>query len=163
MYAWLFILFLFCVLVLVGIKYDQIVPYFLNIAKTRRLNVWYLVLGLFFLSVSFIFLGEKSEFQSFSPGAQSSSRWGFPVHTRLWFDVMFIFGIISIILAFLRGNKDDPSKSNGVFNKICISCGEIFKGKANFAKCPKCGGAIENISGVMKRHPDLLKKVKKSL
>ncbi|MBU4010548.1 MAG: hypothetical protein KJ882_07255 [Proteobacteria bacterium] len=160
MYAWAFILFLFFVLVLVGIKYDQIVPRFMSLTKTRSVNIWYLVMGLFFIFVSLFSLSEKSGFSNFSPGAQSSERWGFPVHSHLWFIVLSLLGILSIIAAFLSTPKE---KLNENFRKICVSCGKILKSKDNYTSCPKCGGIVEDIDGLMERHPDFLKKGKKNL
>ena len=164
MYVWLFILFLFCILVFVGIKYDQIVPRFMGLVKEKKINIWYLVLGFLFFLVSFIALSEKSEFQNFTPGIHRSDRWGFPVHTRLWFAVSFICGVISVISAFVVSKKGNLKKSDNDFRKICISCGKVLKEDSiGSSSCPKCGGTVEDIRGVTERHPDFLNNSKKSL
>jgi hypothetical protein len=163
MYLLFFILLIFSCLVVVGIKYDRVVPPFLNLVKRKRLNVWYLLLGIFFVFVSFISLSEKAGFEKFSPGAQSSERWGFPVHNRLLFAVIFICGLLAILSAFLEKPNTKIDGDEHGYNKICISCGSILQmtleGSGN---CPKCGGAVEIIDGVLERHPELLEKMKKT-
>ncbi|MFH2047701.1 MAG: hypothetical protein ABIK92_21445 [Pseudomonadota bacterium] len=149
---------------MVGIAYDSIIPVALTLIKRKKLNLWYLSAGLFFLFVSLLSLSQEPGFHNFSPGAQSSERWGFPVHNRLLFAVIFIFGVLSIITAFLKSSGTGIDKAKNTYNKICISCGAIQKSQdAKELSCYKCGGKVENISGVIKRHPELIKSIKKNL
>lgn len=161
MYALLFILLIFICLVVVGIKYDRVVPLFLKRVKRKRLNVGYLLLGIFFLFVSFVSLSEKPGFEKFAPGLLSSERWGFPVHNRMWFAVTFICGLLAIISAFLEKPKSEIGVNQDNYSEICVSCGNILKmGSGGKGNCPQCGGSMEKISGVMDRHPELLNKIK---
>ena len=161
MYVWLFILIIFVCLVIIGIKYDQVVPALTKLVKRKKLNLWYLGFGFFSIFISLLQLSEKPEFKKFSPGAQSSDRWGFPVHNRLMFLVTFIFGLLLIFSAFFEKDKKEPDINSNEYNKICISCGNILDGNAkNMMVCSQCGGAIEGIKGVIDRHPEFLDNIK---
>jgi hypothetical protein len=161
MYAWLFVILIFIALIMVGIKYEKIVPPAIGLIRSKRLNPWFLLMGLFLIFMSLIPLSQEPGFINLSPGAQSSERWGVPVHNRLLFAVGFICGILSLIAAFRKSSKVKIDRD--ALEKICVTCGTIFNSQVPAIKsCSKCGGNVENISGVMDRHPDLIETIKKN-
>jgi TctA family transporter len=155
MAAWFFILFIFFCLVVVAIKYDSLVPLIKRYIKSGKVNIWNLLLGVFSIFLGLVALSDKSEY---------SDLWGFPVHNRLWCFVFLICGIISTVSAFIsKSEKVKRKRNKATLDKICISCGNItekIEGSELF--CTNCGGSMEDIKGVMDRHPELLKKMKKT-
>jgi len=139
-----FILLSFLCLVVVGVKYDRIVPPISKAVGKRKVNVWYLLIGILFILGSFISLEKEPIFENYVKGILSSDRWGFPVHNRIWFFVYFVCGVLAIISAFSR--KSTLNEND--INKICIACGQTVKSMENVS-CPKCGGDIEDIKGLL--------------
>lgn len=77
------------------------------------------------------------------------------------FAVTLICGLLSIISAFLEKAKKETDKNSNGYRNICVSCGNILNVSAkDVIVCPQCGGEIEEIKGVMDRHPELLKNIK---
>jgi len=55
------------------------------------------------------------------------------------------------VIAIIRNDYSDESEM-----VICLNCNEMFSiHKVNKMICPKCTGALENLSGFYDRHPDL--------
>lgn len=157
MVTWIFVLIPFLCLVIVGVKYDKIIPLITNIVRIRKIKIWDIIFGLVFIFVGILSLNEEPGFKNFAPGIENSERWGFPVHNRLFSAVIFIIGLLFIMKCFVK-KKDFDSTS---FDRICISCGAITKeADHNYVVCKDCGGKVESIDGVLERHPTLIESIK---
>ncbi|MGD8833437.1 MAG: hypothetical protein PVJ19_00810 [Desulfobacteraceae bacterium] len=155
MFAWLFILFLFVCLIVAAIWYDSLAPKIIGNIKSGKLNIWRFSAGLFFVFVSLIILTEKPK---------PIDSMGRPIHTHLWFAISLICALMLVWSAFRNNYSKNNSESiSDKLDKICISCGTIFKTEdvANSC-CAKCGGVVEAIKGAMDRHPELLDRIKKN-
>jgi hypothetical protein len=122
--------------------------------KSRKINPIYFIFGLICIAVGVFNFFEGSGFISYAPGAQSSERWGFPVHNYLWSTVSLIIGILLVISSLTK--KIDSTDTNES-RVICISCKKIFLiDSIEGESCPECRGHIEQVTEVLDRHPDLL-------
>ena len=76
--------------------------------------------------------------------------------------IPIIFGIYCFLKGiFTKGTIEKLDESNMDFAKyvICLKCtSPLSKQDTNDGKCPKCGGALENLSGFYERHPEIKKK-----
>lgn len=134
-----------------AIKYDSIVPPVVAIIKKPSV---YIGLTLFFVA---LVLMQDWGTTPFAPGAESAERYGFLVPRTALF-IAFIFFIVSFLYFLVRAVTTADDKPN---QKICTECLEIFEHHMVTSNiCPKCSGAIEKVSGVFDRKPELLERIK---
>lgn len=161
MYITVFIVILLVTLIMIFAFQDQFDRFlkFLNIEKVKGLPIF---IGLLLIFFSMTLLAQEPGYTSFSPGAQSSSRWGYPIHNRVLFFVFFSIGILTVITSFERKSEKKDATEKHIHSRICISCGVIQnKVTKDLVVCPKCGGTVENIKGIKERYPELKKKSNK--
>jgi len=80
--------------------------------------------------------------------------WGHPVPVSICV-IQFILGIILIIYAFLM---DTSIKYT---DKICVDCKQVqLAVSIKNTICTNCSGNLEDIKGILKKHPELLNKKK---
>ena len=90
------------------------------------------------------------------PGDFIISR-GFPV-SKIFIGVVFL--CMSFFSLYLYIFKHPSSSEREGF--ICIHCKRPFlPGEVNGPSCPKCNGQIENLKGIIERHPELFNDIKK--
>ncbi|MBA3031338.1 MAG: hypothetical protein FP816_21340 [Desulfobacteraceae bacterium] len=142
----------FLCLIIVAIKYDSIIPPLMRILKKPPVYLSFSIL------IMAIFLMQDWGMMQIAPGAESSAKYGFPVSRSVF--ILTIISAIGFGLYFLVRcvtKADDKPKE-----KICLTCLEIFEPqRIKSDLCPKCSGAVEDVSGVFDRNPDLLAKMKR--
>ena len=123
--------------------------------KIKRVQIWKFLLGFVLVIFSLLYIIDELGFNNFAPGAQSSERWGYPVHDIAFFLLFMVFGVILILGSFLRSSSE---LTNGKNVLICPVCKRVLKkGNQRIEFCPNCSEKLENIDGILERYPDLFK------